>query len=152
MSNRNPSGSIRGNGSVHGNSRREPSGFQPNPVNSGRRTEVSRQAAAQGARASSARPAQPTNSGGRSTIVRPGQPHWFGTRVDFQNGRFINTLCRCQDPNSHGDACIAEIDEWRDSAGHPTTVEQTLNRILDHCGTATVPKEEEITTYQSILR
>jgi hypothetical protein len=124
---------------------------QPTFISSGgppRRTESSRHSTAPDARSSSTRTAQPTNTGGRTTIVRPGEPHWFGTRADFQNCRLVNNLCRCQNPDAHGDAWKVELPGWYDISGRPTTVQQIHHRILDHYGTATVAQEQELVAYR----
>jgi hypothetical protein len=142
---------MQPNRTPYGGTRRDAGGFQRTFINCSsppRRTESSRQSIARDARSSSTRTAQPTSSGGRTTIVQPGEPHWFGTRADFQNCRLINNLCRCQNPDSHGDAWTAELHGWRDLLGRPTTVQQILHRILDHYGTNTVSHEQEFPAYR----
>jgi hypothetical protein len=129
-----------------GGTRRGASGFQPTFVNSGgllHRTGSSRQIAAPSARSNSTRTAQPTNADGRTTVVRPGQPHYFDTRSDFETGRLINTLCRCRDPNSHGNAWTVALPGHYDRSGREIPYQQLLNRILDHYGTATVSNKQQ---------
>lgn len=91
------------------------------------------------------------NEGNRTTIVRPGVPHYFGTRVDLQNFRFINIMCRCQDPMSHGSAWTIEGREMPDINGRIINYQQFMNRVLDHFGTSTVTYEQHKTAWRLFL-
>jgi hypothetical protein len=141
------------NRNSHDGIRRGAGGFQPTFINSGglpHRIGSLRQTAVPSARSNSTRTVQPTTTGGRTTVVRPGQPHYFDTRSDFQTGRLINTLCRCRDPNSHGNAWTIELPGHYDRSGREITYQQLLNCILDHYGTATVSNEQQTAAYWKV--
>jgi hypothetical protein len=88
---------------------------------------------------------------GRTTIVQPGQPYYFGTRVDKEHCRFINNLCRCHDPNSHGNAWTGEVGGGIYREGRPITFLNLMHRVLDPCGTTTVSLDQEIVARMVIL-
>lgn len=142
--NRNPYGG-------YGRASRGMQGFQPTIFAVGdtsRRQGRSQQVtSSNGRETSSPSNAQPAQSG-RTTIVRPGQPHYFGTRIDNRNCRIINNMCRCQTPDSHGDAFTIEMEGYEDVAGRPITYQTLMNRILDHYGTPTVSNEQETAAYR----
>ncbi|KAH4102427.1 hypothetical protein HBI56_131480 [Parastagonospora nodorum] len=47
-----------------------------------------------------------------STRPAPGQPHLTGTRINRGAGRLKSTICRCQNPNEHGDAFSNGDASW----------------------------------------
>ncbi|KAH5461621.1 hypothetical protein HBI31_226250 [Parastagonospora nodorum] len=47
-----------------------------------------------------------------STRPAPGQPHLTGTRINRGAGRLESTICRCQNPNEHGDAFSNGDASW----------------------------------------
>jgi hypothetical protein len=89
------------------------------------------------------------STGGRSTVVLPGQPHWFGCRVDRQHGP-VSTMCRCRNPDSHGDAWTSNR-ELCDINGQRVTQQQVMDRMLDHYGTSTINRDEEVAAYSIVL-
>ncbi|KAH7093650.1 hypothetical protein FB567DRAFT_610204 [Paraphoma chrysanthemicola] len=112
-----------------GSQRGPPASFRPTFVNS---HHSSRGGPSRGPQ-SSQRP-----QGGQSTVVRPGQPHYFNTHIDRQLNQVISPMCRCQNPNSHGDAWTTIKREGRDHNYKTILWEELANKILDHVGTATV--------------
>jgi hypothetical protein len=60
----------------------------------------------------------------KTQIIRPSEPHHFGSRTDYVCGEVICTLCRCKDPDSHGDAYTMldshrgkDIRDWQEAKG-----------------------------------
>lgn len=82
---------------------------------------------------------------GRSVIVRPGEPHHFDNRVDHQSGKVICTLCRCHDPDAHGDA-YTMLDSPRgcDISGNAIDWQRAKIAMLDFYGKEQISHEEEI--------
>lgn len=70
----------------------------------------------------------------QSTLVRPHQPHIYGTRINRALGRIESTLCRCPDPNSHGDAFTLDSPYGTSLAGQPLTYQQGWTALLDYYG------------------
>ncbi|KAF2027337.1 hypothetical protein EK21DRAFT_22725, partial [Setomelanomma holmii] len=71
----------------------------------------------------------------------PGQPHYFGTRTDYQNGRMIDNVCRCQTPDSHGDAWTIDFPCGYDKSGQLISWQEPMKRVLEHCGETTVNQD-----------
>jgi hypothetical protein len=104
----------------------------------------------------STRSQQPDAPQGTITSITPGDPHYYGTRLDRAAAKAINTLCRCQNPGSHTDAWAFSDDMppgyyARDQQYRPLTWRQVSNRVLDICNKAEVSREEELETYRYIL-
>ncbi|KAH5461637.1 hypothetical protein HBI31_226280 [Parastagonospora nodorum] len=135
------------NHNTYGGSRRNPARFQATFMNGNRQSQGHVPTYRSN---STSQPTQP-NEGGRTAIVRPGVPHYFGTRVDQQTFRVINNLCRCQDPMSHGSAWTIEGREVPDINGRIIDYQQFMNRVLDHFGTATVTYEQQTTAWRLFL-
>jgi hypothetical protein len=49
-------------------------------------------------------PQTPSTAPHTTTEIAPGKPHYFAARIDRAAARAISTLCRCRNPDSHGDA------------------------------------------------
>jgi len=95
----------------------------------------------------------PAQHGGMTTIVRPGEPHYFGTRLDRQNALVVNPLCRCQDPASHGNAWAFADNEPHgfDMNQRPMLWAELANKALDHYGRSQITREEEWEAYRHIM-
>jgi hypothetical protein len=75
-----------------------------------------------------------TRTPGTTTVIRPGEPHHYGTRIDRQaRANLINPLCRCRNPDGHRDAWAFDGDEpyTIDNRGVPISWKQAANRVLD---------------------
>jgi hypothetical protein len=104
----------------------------------------------------STRSQQPNALQGTTTVIQPGDPHHYGTRLDRAASRVINHLCRCQNPNGHRDAWAISDDYWRgcftlDLQGRPLTWKQLSNRVLDYCNKTDITREEELRNYRHIV-
>jgi hypothetical protein len=144
---RNPYGGHDGYGG-YGRSMR---GFQPTFMTgsgSSRRQGSSQQVTSSNGRERSSRSNAQPAQGGRTIIVQPGQPHYFSTRTDFRNCRYVSNMCRCQNPDSQGDAWTIELGGYEDRAGRPITYQTLMHRIVDHYGTPTVSNEQEVAAYR----
>jgi hypothetical protein len=85
--------------------------------------------------------------------VRPGDPHHYGTRLDPVASRAINPVCRCINPNNHGDAwAYTNTKRIKDINGVKITWKELIHRVLDHYGDRTsATREEEHEAYRHIL-
>jgi hypothetical protein len=96
-----------------------------------------------------------TRMTGTTTVVRSGEPHHYGTKLDREaQANIVNPLCRCRNPDSHRDAWTRNGDEpWlADNRGMPISWKQTMNRILDcHPSKTSVSREEQFEAFQTIL-
>ena len=128
----------------YGGSGRGFPGFQPTLVNRGGSTHSSRDSRSMHTGQSSAQ-------GGQTTIVRPGQPHYFNTRTDYNSCRIFSTMCRCQNPNSHGNAWTLDMPIGHDKGNILISWQTLAHRVLDCVGTPTVSHEVARTTWQHIL-
>jgi hypothetical protein len=83
--------------------------------------------------------------GVHTRIVRPGEPHQFGNRTDYKRGEVQSTLCRCNDPDSHGDA-FTMLDSPRgfDIHGKPIDWQEVKRRMLDYHGKDQISHAEEM--------
>lgn len=83
--------------------------------------------------------------GGQTCIVHPGEPHHFGSRTDYERGEIICTLCRCNDPDSHGDAyTMLNSPRGLDINGQPIDWQEAKRRMLNHYGRDQISHGEEI--------
>jgi hypothetical protein len=83
--------------------------------------------------------------GGKTCIVRPGEPHHFDSRPDYQRGEMLCTLCRCRDPDSHGDAyTMLNSPRGFDINGRPIDWQEVKKRMLDHYGRDQISHAEEL--------
>jgi hypothetical protein len=103
-------------------------------------------------------PAPSQATGSMSTHTRRGLPHLYnchvhrGTRADRQDTYIESTLCRCQDPDSHGDAFIAEDDDWADDKnGNALSWMTAMSRILDSAGKTSLSRPEQLAMYHAIM-
>lgn len=118
------------------------------------RTFASGRASLQGTRRAGGgqNPQGPSATTGRTTVIAPGDPHYFGARIDRAAARAISTLCRCRNPDGHGDAWAMIIPRAGiDLRGRQLSWKDLSNRVLDHCRKDTVNREEEYEAYQYIL-
>lgn len=102
------------------------------------------------------RSSAPAQEGGRTTVVRPRETPRYGTRIDQSGtrmGRVINPLCRCQNPNSHGDAWAFTGDalQVRDVHGRRMTWAEHANKAIDHHGRFPISRREELEAYRYVL-
>lgn len=74
-------------------------------------------------------------SSGTTIVVQPGEPHNFGTTPDRRTPTIVNPLCRCQNPESHGNAwAFTGNYSWMvDTHGRRMSWKELANRVLDHC-------------------
>jgi hypothetical protein len=87
-----------------------------------------------------------------STRTRPGQPHFTGMRANRSAGRLEHTVCRCHNPDSHGDAWTFIDDDWADDPnGNHISWSTGMNRILDLYGKSTMTRDEELAKYPEIM-
>jgi hypothetical protein len=84
---------------------------------------------------------QSSAQGGQTTIVRPGQPHYFNTRIDYDRCEAFRTMCRCQNPDSHGNAWTTTIIKGYDKNNNLLSSQDLAHQILDRVGTPTVSHE-----------
>jgi hypothetical protein len=78
-------------------------------------------------------------------IVRPGEPHHFGSWTDHQKGQVMCTTCRCSNPDSHGDAyTMLDSPRGYDINHMPIDWQQVKNRMLDHHGKEQISHQQEI--------
>jgi hypothetical protein len=103
-------------------------------------------------------PAPSHTAGSMSTHTRRGQPHLYnchihhGTRADQQDTYIESTLCRCQDPDSHGDAFVAEDDDWADDKnGNAISWMTAMSRILDSAGKTSLSRPEQLAMYHAVM-
>jgi hypothetical protein len=83
--------------------------------------------------------------GGRTNMIVPGEPHHFGMRTDYLRIEIISTLCRCQDPDSHGDAyTMLNSPRGRDINGRSIDWQEAKKRMLDHYSRDQISHAEEI--------
>ncbi len=83
---------------------------------------------------------------GKSLVIRPGEPHHYGTKIDNAVGRLNCTLCRCRTPMAHGDAyTMLSSPRGIDIQGFPIDWQTAKNRMLDYYNFA-----EQITHDQEI--
>jgi hypothetical protein len=83
--------------------------------------------------------------GMRTQLVNPGEPHHFGIRPDYERGELISTLCRCQNPDSHGDAfTMLDSPRGRDINGNPIDWQEVKKRMLDYHGKDQISHAEEV--------
>jgi hypothetical protein len=83
--------------------------------------------------------------GGKTCIVRPGEPHHFDGRPDYQRGEMLCTLCRCRNPDSHGDAyTMLNSPRGFDINGRPIDWQEVKKRMLDHYGRDQISHAEEL--------
>ncbi|KAF1917657.1 hypothetical protein BDU57DRAFT_405333, partial [Ampelomyces quisqualis] len=63
----------------------------------------------------------------------PGEPHHFGTTLDRQASNIDNPLCRCQNPESHGDAWAftGSLSWMTDTRGRRMSWRELVNRVLE---------------------
>jgi hypothetical protein len=85
--------------------------------------------------------------------IRPGDPHYFRTRLDRRASRLIMPLCRCTNPQGHGDAwTFINMEKMRDIRGDRISWKQLMNRVLDYyVDKTTVSREEELAAFPYIL-
>jgi hypothetical protein len=66
-------------------------------------------------------------------------------RTDYQHGEIISTLCRCANPNTHGDAyTMLNSPRGRDIHGQPIDWQEAKKRMLDHHAKNQISHAEEI--------
>jgi hypothetical protein len=83
--------------------------------------------------------------GGKTCIVRPGEPHHFGSRPDYERGEMLCTLCHCRNPDSHGDAyTMLNSPRGNGIDGRPINWQEVKMRMLDHHGKGQISHAEEI--------
>jgi len=90
---------------------------------------------------------------GTTMVVRPGEPHYYGTRLDRANALIVNPLCKCQNPQSHGNAWAFTSDEYDpvDMNGRPMLWKEVANKALDYYGRWPITREEEFEAYRHIM-
>jgi hypothetical protein len=82
---------------------------------------------------------------GRTQIIHPGEPHHFGSRADYELGEIQCTLCRCNNPDSHGDAyTMLNSPRGCDTNGQPIDWQEAKRRMLNHYGRDQISHAEEI--------
>jgi hypothetical protein len=82
---------------------------------------------------------------GQTRLVRPGEPHHFGARTDFARGEVICILCRCSNPESHGDAyTMLNSPRGRDIHGRPIDWQEAKKRMLDYHREDQITHAEEV--------
>jgi hypothetical protein len=87
----------------------------------------------------------------RTQLVNPGEPHHFGIRTDYERGELICTLCRCQNPDSHGDAyTMLDSPRGRDVHGNPIDWQEVKKRILDYHGKDQISHAEEVEAFPHV--
>jgi hypothetical protein len=87
-----------------------------------------------------------------STRTRPGQPHFTGVRANRSAGRLEHTVCRCLNPDSHGDAWTFNNDHWaKDRNGNIISWNTGMNRILDSYGKTAITRDEELVKYPEFM-
>jgi hypothetical protein len=92
-----------------------PSWFQEAPVSRDDRYQSTRESG-RGSYEHTRQVARPQT--GKSMIIRPGEAHRFGSHTDYVRGEIICNLCRCNDPDIHGDAyTMLDSSRWRDRFG-----------------------------------
>ncbi|KAF2832404.1 hypothetical protein CC86DRAFT_270882, partial [Ophiobolus disseminans] len=74
----------------------------------------------------------------------PGDPHYYGTRLDRTAGLIVNSLCRCQNPDSHGNAWAFDGNAFQARAmdGRVMMWKDLANKVLDHYGRWPISREE----------
>ncbi|KAF2027345.1 hypothetical protein EK21DRAFT_28330, partial [Setomelanomma holmii] len=73
----------------------------------------------------------------------PGRPHIFGSRANRETGRVEHTICRCHDPDSHGDAWVFNDPEYaRDKQGRMMSWDVAMNSIPNLYGKNAVSRQE----------
>ena len=78
-------------------------------------------------------------------IIRPGEPHHFGNRVDRTVGEVVCTLCRCRTPMAHGDAyTMLSSPRGRALDGSPIDWQTGKAWMLSHYGKEQISHREEI--------
>jgi hypothetical protein len=78
-------------------------------------------------------------------LVRPGEPHHFGSRTDHQRGEVMCTTCRCSDPDSHSDAyTMLNSPRGYDINNKPIDWQEAKNRMLDFYGKCQISHQEEM--------
>jgi hypothetical protein len=83
--------------------------------------------------------------GMRTQLVNPGEPHQFGSRADYDRGEIVSMLCRCEDPDSHGDAyTMLNSPRGFDIYGNPIDWQEAKKRMLDHHGKNQISHAEEV--------
>jgi hypothetical protein len=83
--------------------------------------------------------------GGKTVVVRPGEPHHYGSRPDYERGEMLCTLCRCHNPDSHGDAyTMLNSPRGNDIKGRPIDWQEAKKRMLDHYGKDQISHAEEL--------
>jgi hypothetical protein len=87
-------------------------------------------------------------------MVRPGESHYYGTRLDCRAAFVIHPLCRCNNPNIHGNAWVIEGDtsSAMDNREIRISWKELSNRVWGHyAGRPTVSREEEHQAYRYIM-
>ncbi|KAH3940304.1 hypothetical protein HBI56_131470 [Parastagonospora nodorum] len=83
--------------------------------------------------------------GVHTLIICPGEPHHFGSRADYERGELHCTLCRCHNPDSHGDAyTMLNSPRGCDIHGQPIDWQEAKRRILDYYQRDQISHAEEI--------
>jgi hypothetical protein len=87
-----------------------------------------------------------------TTIIRPGEPHYGGARLDRNAGKLVSNLCRCQNPMGHGDAFAYHATRYApDRRGVMNSWMEMSNRALSHCGKTQISREEEAEANRHIM-
>lgn len=90
---------------------------------------------------------------GTTIVVQPGEPHHFGTTLDHRDPNIVNPLCRCQNPESHGDAWAftGNLSWMIDTQGRRMTWKELATRVLQHYGKTHISLDEQHQAYRTIL-
>jgi hypothetical protein len=89
--------------------------------------------------------------GAHTRIIRPGEPHQFGSRTNYEQCEVESTLCRCKDPYSHGDAyTMLNSPRGYDIYGKPIDWQEVKRRMLDHYGKDQISHAEEVAAFPHI--
>jgi hypothetical protein len=87
-------------------------------------------------------------------VVPPGDPHYYGTRLDCAGSRVISPLCKCNNPAGHGTAWAFEGPRYDrpDIHGRVISWKELANRALAHYAPSTeITREQEFQAYRYIL-
>jgi hypothetical protein len=90
--------------------------------------------------------------GVQTRIIRPGEPHHFDSRADYERGELHCTLCRCHNPDSHGDAyTMLNSPRGCDINGQPIDWQEANKRMLDYYQRDQISHAEEIAVAQFVF-
>lgn len=87
-----------------------------------------------------------------STRTQSGQPHYTGARAVRSAGRIECIICRCLNPDGHGDAFTFDSEEYADDKnGNPISWNTAMNRILNLYRMNSITRQEAIAKYHEIM-